>query len=193
MNYNPLGWYWVVAGSTTQVFSSASGTYVSTSDSNYQSWLAAGNFPTKIDTEANMIAVLATQAPAAVVQSKAGLLAYAAAKQGSIAGGGLSVNIGGSQTVEASTDVASLILLQGAVSIATANSGQTFAWVPSTGSPVTLTAAQVITIFGAVSAFIQSTFTTLAGVISAINAGTITTKAGVDTPPSPIPAWPVNS
>ena len=35
--------------------------------------------------------------------------------------------------------------------------------------------------------------TVLIGKVAKINAGTITTKAGVDTPPSPIPAWPVNS
>ena len=120
------------------------------------------------------------------------LVPYANAKQTAISGGGISVNVGTS-TVECSTDVASLILLQGAASIAAANPSETFNWVPSTGTPVTLTAAQITTMFGAVSAFIQATFTTLSGVIAAINAGTITTTAQIDRPPSPIPAWPVNS
>lgn len=193
MSYNPTNWYWAVAGSTSVVFSSASGSYVPVIDPTYEGWVAAGFVPTIIDTETNLIGMLATQAPGVVIQSTAGLLAYAASKQGAIAGGGITVNIGGSKTVKASTDVASLVLLQGAVAIASANGSATFNWVPSVGAPLTLTAAQVITIFGAVSAFIQSTFTTLAGVVAAINAGTITTKAGVDSPPSPIAAWPVNS
>ena len=58
-NYDPRNWYWSVAGSTTQVYSSASGDYVAIADSTYQAWLAAGNAPTKIDTEANLGDVLA--------------------------------------------------------------------------------------------------------------------------------------
>ena len=95
--------------------------------------------------------------------------------------------------VEASTDTLSLILLQGAAAIAAANSAATFEWVQSNGAAVTLTATQVTTIFTAVSAFIQATFTTLAGVLAAITSGAVTTQAAVDTPPSPVPAWPVNS
>lgn len=58
MNYIPQNWYWIVAGSTSQVYSSLSGSYVTPSDSTYQSWLASGNTPTRIDTESNLGAVL---------------------------------------------------------------------------------------------------------------------------------------
>jgi hypothetical protein len=129
-------------------------------------------------------------APAA---TSAQLIAYASAKQARIMDGGTLISIGSGASVECSTDPASLVLLQGAAWIAAASPSQTFSWVPSTGSPVTLTAAQITAMFAGVSAFIQSTFTTLAGVIAAITAGTITTTAQVDTPPSPIPAWPANS
>jgi len=111
-------------------------------------------------------------------------------------GGGISVNVGTStapQNVEAGTSTASLILLQGAAAMAQANSAATFQWVESTGASVTLTAAQMLTILGAVTTFLQATFNVLAAVLAAINAGTITTKAQVDTPPSPVAAWPVNS
>ena len=47
-NYNVQNWYWIVAGSTTQVYSSAAAAYVSVSDAIYLSWLAAGGVPTKI-------------------------------------------------------------------------------------------------------------------------------------------------
>lgn len=190
--FNAANWYWVVAGSTTQVFSSASGTYVPITDTTYESWLATAH-PSRIASEAELSAVLAQQAPSVVMQTQAGLLAYAVQKQASIASGGISVSVGGSATVEASTDVTSLVLLQGAASIAAGNSAATFQWVPHSGAPVTLTAAQMTTIFGAVSTFLQSTFATLSGLVAAIGAGTVTTKAAVDTPPSPIPAWPANS
>jgi hypothetical protein len=194
-SYNPSNWYWVVAGSTTQVFSSASGTYVQISDATYVAWLAAGGHPTRIDTEASLIAVLAQQAPSVVVQTPAGLATYAAAKQAAIMAGGISVNVGGTnaEMVDASTDTMSLVLLQGAVSIAQAKPGATFPWVQDNGVAVTLTAAQVLVIFATVSAFLQATFAALAGVLAAISAGTITTKAQVDTPPSGVPGWPVNS
>lgn len=57
--FAPANWYWVVGGSSTQVFSSASGDYVAAADATYQAWLAKGNKPTAIDTEANLGGVLA--------------------------------------------------------------------------------------------------------------------------------------
>jgi hypothetical protein len=124
---------------------------------------------------------------------QSGLKGYANAKQSAIMNGGISVTVASGVSVECSTTPAAIGLLQGAATIAASSPSTTFNWVPSTGTPITLTAAQITAMFTGVSAFIQSTFTTLAGVINAINAGTITTKAQVDTPPSPIPAWPVNS
>ena len=47
--YTEINWYWVVDGSTTQVWSSAAFDYVPVSDAGYcQAWLADGNAPTKI-------------------------------------------------------------------------------------------------------------------------------------------------
>ncbi len=57
--FTPSNWYWIVAGSTTQVYSSAAGDYVAVSDPTYQAWLAAGHTPTNIDNEANLGDVLA--------------------------------------------------------------------------------------------------------------------------------------
>jgi len=59
MEYNPRNWYWIVAGSTTQVYSSASGDYVPVADATYQAWLAAGGVPTSIASEAELGDVLA--------------------------------------------------------------------------------------------------------------------------------------
>jgi hypothetical protein len=208
--YNPANWYWIVNGSTTQVYSSASNTYVPATDATYSTWLVQGNKPSRIVSEVELWGVVSTYGlfpswmfngttfvqPSPGNYTPAQLAAYAQSKQGQIMGGGISVNVGTSaapQNVEAGTSTASLILLQGAAAMAQANIAASFQWVESTGASVTLTATQMLVILSAVTTFLQSTFTVLAAVLAAINAGTITTKAQVDTPPSPIAAWPVNS
>ena len=57
--FNPLNWYWIVNGSTTQVFASAGGNYVPVADAAYAAFLADGNQPTRIASEAELGAVLA--------------------------------------------------------------------------------------------------------------------------------------
>lgn len=69
--FNPRNWYWIVAGSTTQVYSSKSGNFVPLADTGYQAWLTVGNLPTKIDSEANLGDVLA---PYALRPTAAGVL-----------------------------------------------------------------------------------------------------------------------
>lgn len=55
---NPANWYWSVSGKANQVYSSAVGDYVPIDNPTYVSWLALGNSPTSIDTEANLGEVL---------------------------------------------------------------------------------------------------------------------------------------
>lgn len=59
-SFDPFNWYWIVGGSTTQVYSSAVGDYVPVADATYQAWIAPGRVPTAIDTEANLGQVLAS-------------------------------------------------------------------------------------------------------------------------------------
>jgi hypothetical protein len=62
--YDPRDWYWIVAGDTRRVYSSARASYVSTADAGYVSWLTAGKSPTIIDSEDSLHAVLVEQFPA---------------------------------------------------------------------------------------------------------------------------------
>lgn len=55
----PMDWYWAVNGSATQVYSSAAGDYVPVGNATYKTWLAAGNQPTRIASEAELGEVLA--------------------------------------------------------------------------------------------------------------------------------------
>lgn len=59
-NFNAANWYWAVAGSATQVYSSASGGYVPVSDPTYVSWKAvSGHQTSAIGSEAALGAYLA--------------------------------------------------------------------------------------------------------------------------------------
>jgi hypothetical protein len=57
--YNPQNWYWIVNGSTTEVFSSKSGTFVPVANPDYVAWLANDNRPTRIASRAELGEVLA--------------------------------------------------------------------------------------------------------------------------------------
>lgn len=61
MPYNPQDWYWIVAGSTTEVWSSKRVQYVAVNDATYTAWLAAGGVPTKISSALELIGVLQIQ------------------------------------------------------------------------------------------------------------------------------------
>lgn len=143
-------------------------------------------------SDANVGEVYSGGVFAPVPATKAALMAYASSKQALNMHGGISVNVGtqqAPQNIEASTDPTSLVLLQGAYTLAVGPTPPaSFQWVQSNGVPVTLTPAQIQTIFNAVTAFVQSTFNALSSVIGQINSGTITTAAGVDAA-----AWPANS
>jgi hypothetical protein len=60
--FTPSNWYWRVAGSTTQVYSSAAGNYVPSDDATYLAWVASGRTPTNIKNEAELGTVLASYA-----------------------------------------------------------------------------------------------------------------------------------
>jgi hypothetical protein len=47
-SFSPSNWYWLVAGNTTQVWSSASNAFVPLTNSTYEAWLSAGNAPTNV-------------------------------------------------------------------------------------------------------------------------------------------------
>lgn len=63
MAYFPINHYWIVAGSTTQVYSSANAGYRPITNPAYVAWLAFGNKPTPIASENELWDVLAAQFP----------------------------------------------------------------------------------------------------------------------------------
>ena len=59
VEFDPKNWYWIVNGSATEVYSSATGGYVSALDQTYAAWLQSGNDPSRIRSEAELGEVLA--------------------------------------------------------------------------------------------------------------------------------------
>jgi hypothetical protein len=59
--YTAPNWYWIVAGSTTQVWSSARLGYFPVSDATYQAWLTAGNVATNIASTSDLLGVMTQQ------------------------------------------------------------------------------------------------------------------------------------
>lgn len=56
--YNPFDWYWIVADSTTQVYSSAIGNYVPVTNETFIAWKSDGTLPTRVISEAELSEVL---------------------------------------------------------------------------------------------------------------------------------------
>lgn len=61
--YNVNDWYWIVAASTTQVWSSARRSYVAQNDAQYLAWQQRGGVPARVDTQAELFDIIVKQAP----------------------------------------------------------------------------------------------------------------------------------
>lgn len=57
-DYNPLDWYWFVAGDETKAFSSKAGDYVAANDATFVAWKLVGNAPTRIASADELAEVL---------------------------------------------------------------------------------------------------------------------------------------
>ena len=56
---NPENWYFYVGGDKTQAYSTASGTFVPSTDPGLQAWMADGTQPNMVDTKLGLGATLA--------------------------------------------------------------------------------------------------------------------------------------
>lgn len=75
ISFNVANWYWVVAGSSTQVYSSAAVAYVPVGDLTYKAWVASGGVATPIAVEQDLMDLLSANGlslPAGKATSDAG-------------------------------------------------------------------------------------------------------------------------
>lgn len=187
--FNPTNWYWAVGGSTAQVYSSASNTYVALSDATFGAWRAAGGVPSQIASEADLWDVLAqagatiaawlfdgaTFSQTAVDQySKAQLSAYATFKRYAVETGGITV-----EAMPISTDRQSQAMINGAYNLVQLAPASSLQFKTDSGF-VALNATQIIALATAVAVHVQKCFSAEASASAAIAAGTMTTPAEID-------------
>ena len=193
MSYNPSNWYWTVAGSTSQVWSSARAIYVPVTDTAYAAWLAAGNLPSRILNEAELLEVIQQQAPGSYPQFPSGLVAYAAASWAKLLAAGRLFNVAtsGASAVSVLCDGknstrADLALL---TLFGQANPTGTKVWVDNGGVSTVLTGAQFVTLATLAGNWTSDTYPALQTLLGEINASppTVTTTAQIDAY-----AWPAS-
>lgn len=180
MRINVQDWYWIVAGSTTQVYSSARNIYVPTTDAAYVAWLATGKNASTIGSEVDlwfyiqqiqpdwMFNGTTFSQPAAGQFTKAQLTAYSASARYNREVGGTTVN-----GVAVATDRDSQAMLNGAFNMATQNNAFTTQWKNPDGSFTQLNAATIIAIAVAVGQHVANCFSTEQSVAAQVAAGTM--------------------
>jgi hypothetical protein len=185
--FNPQNWYWAVGGSTTQVYSSVSNTYVPVADATYAAWLAAGNNPAPIPAEADIWPYMAPikpswlfdgttfAQPAVGAYTKTQLIAYCANARWLRQTGGITV-----ATFAYLTDRVSSNERNTAYNYGLANTAATFSWKLPDGTFTTLTATQLTHVETSENGFVQACFNCEETTDTSINGGTITTTAAID-------------
>jgi hypothetical protein len=183
-------WYWIVGGSSTQVYSSKSNTYVPLTDANYVAWTGAGNVASPIAVEADIWPCVSAFMPAwlfngttfsqptPTTYTKAQLATYSANARYNHAYGG--VIITSLSPVEFMTDVVSRNTINSAYDYLNVNTAATVHWKMSDGSFVLLDHTKMTTLNNDVSNFVQSCFTCESNTLASINSGSITTTAAID-------------
>jgi hypothetical protein len=180
-------WYWIVGGSTTQVYSSLRNAYVPITDAAYVSWLGINKGAPNILSENDIWYYVndvvqpwlyngtTFAQPSATTYTKDQLKAYAAQERFNKETGGIMVS--GMPVV---TDRESQGLINGAYSMATHDSTFTTKWKAGPGTFITLDAPTIIAVATAVGAHVAACFSAEATVNASINAGTTTTLAQID-------------
>jgi hypothetical protein len=172
-HYDITDWYWIVAASTTDVWSSARAMSVPVDDVDYVAWKALPSHQaSQIDTMANLLDVFAERFPAGSLPT------YNADARYRKATGGVVVT--SLSAVAFLTDPVARNTLASAHDYAVAHPGHVTDWKLSDGTFVKLTEAQLLTAVNAVAAFVQACFTCESTNLTAITGGTLTTLQQID-------------
>lgn len=189
MRFNPSDWYWIVAGSTSQVYSSARNIYVPLTDTDYLAWLAATGLQIAPDigAEADLWPYVADRVPAwcfdgaTFAQPALGaympaqLFAYSAAVRFEHEVAGAVVN---GMTI--ATDRSSQAMISGAYNMAARDAQFSTQWKTAEGVFVSLDAAAIIAVATAVGAHVASCFAKEVTVAGRIASGDIKTPDAID-------------
>ena len=162
--YNIQNWYWIVGGSTTQVYSSASAGYVTLPNSTYTAWLAAGGVPTKIDTETNLAGVFNASYPQGWYQNTNVLAAQNALAAGLTITSTSTSSLNGTYLCDPTTTSqinaeVSAILLNGTFADGTTS----IAWPDASGNFHTMTIAQFKNVATAIGSYVSALIKVIKG------------------------------
>jgi hypothetical protein len=181
--------YWIIAGSTTEVYSSATNTLVPVADPAYSDW-AATNIASPIASEAELADAARANGsqlpawlfnaasfiqPAPGTYDKPQLAAYAADARFRKASGG--VTIGGKPYL---SDPVSRNTVASAHDYAVANPGHITDWKLADGTFIQLTEAQLAHVLQQMATFVQACFTCESNTVTGINGGSIADLAAID-------------
>jgi hypothetical protein len=186
--------YWIIGGSTTDVYSSKTNTRVLTNDPAYVEW-TGGLAASPIASEAELATVLQAMGsqlpawlwnapsfiqPTPTTYSKPQLAAYNADARYRKASGGIKVtSLGGA--VPFLTDPQSRNTVNSAYQYAVANPAHVTDWKMTDGSFVKLNLTQLTTLNNDMTTFVQSCFTCESTTLTSINGGSVTTLTQIDT------------
>jgi hypothetical protein len=182
--------YWIIAGSTTDVYSSATNTLVPVDDQTYVDW-SANNAPSPIISEAELADVVRPYnlipawmfnaasfiQPTPTTYTKAQLAAYAADARYRRASGGLTIT--GISAAPFFTDPVARNTLANANEYAKVTP-HTTDWKMSDGSFIPLSPSQLSTATDKMANFVQACFTAESTTVASINSSSITTLAQID-------------
>lgn len=157
MPYNIQNWYWIVGGSTTQVYSSASASYVSVTDTTYEAWVSAGNKATVIDNETDLAAVFNQSYPQGWYKNAAQIAAQNALANGLVltSTGTPSLNATYSLSASSLSQIAEVredILANGAFSFG----GSSFSWADINGTVHTFNVTTFSAFASAVAKYVEA-------------------------------------
>lgn len=183
--------YWIIAGSTTDVYQSKTNTLVPVGNADYVAWTAGNGPATTIANDDELAEVLENYGsplpnwllvadptfiqPTPTTYSEDQLIAYAADARARKYSGDIVVN-----GLPFSTDPVTLGSLNSAYIYTQTNAGAMFSWKLPDGTFISLGKADVNALQSAVSAFGQACFVCEDDTITAIEAGTVTDLAAID-------------
>lgn len=192
--------YWIIGGSATDVYSSATNTTVPVADANYVNW-AANNTASPIASQAELVTVLQSHGsqlpawlftaidtfiqPTPTTYTKGQLAAYSANARFNRASGGFTIS--SISPVPFLTDQVSRNTADSAYSYVQQNPAAIIDWKLSDGSFIPLNNTQIATMNNDIATFIHACFTCEANTLASINGGTITTLAAIDAAYAAIP------
>jgi hypothetical protein len=185
--------YWIVGGSTTDVYQSKTNTLVAVGDAAYVAW-AATNLAAPIANE-NELAVMVRAnglqlpewlflsadtfiQPTPTTYSKGQLAAYSADARNRHATGGMIIT--SLSPVPFLTDTTSRNTINSSFQYSQANPAHITNWKMSDGTFIPLNNTQMATLNNDVTVFVQSCFTCESTNLTAINGGSMTTLAAID-------------